>query len=111
MENARLIARNIYAKYSGCTRREAMRVLMEVSDEDCRALADMTPEDASQSVRASMVESARRIVSDAAKQPSADAKAGLSGPAEAATDVHVDEEDSIYEEMTDGKSESGLNPS
>lgn len=111
MENARLIARNIYAKYSGCTRREAMRVLLEVSDEDCCALADMTPEDAAESVQASVVESARRIVSNAAKQPSADAKAGLSGLAEAATDVHVDEEGPIHEETVHGESSSGLNPS
>ena len=94
---ARIQARNLYAKYSGCTRREAERVLTDVTDEDCMALAVMEPDAAEQAVKAAVVEGAKKIVAAAAKEPSPAAEQGLSAPA-----------DEIIE-VSDGQIESGLN--
>ena len=116
-ENARLIARNIYAKHSGCTRREAERVLTKVSDEDCLALVAMTPDAAAAAVKEAVVHAAERIVSNAAKEPSAEATVGLSDAAEAVIDGPIDAPGYIErgpgvneEEIIDGEEETGLDP-
>ena len=80
--SARIVARNLYAKYSRCTRQEAERVLEKVSNEVCFDLSQATPEEAEQMVKRAVVQSARQIVDGAAKEPSQEAVAGLLDVAE-----------------------------
>ena len=105
-ESVRLTTRNILAMHSGCTRREAERQLLDVTDKDCQCVAGMNPEDARVWVDEFVLLRARKIVSGAAKEPSVEARTGLSEAAEVPVQVQTDEE-----EVTDGESESGLDPS
>lgn len=95
----RNMARNVYAKYADCTRREAERRLIDVSDEECELLALLSPEEAKGKVKALLVASAEEIVSKNVKAPSAAATEGLSVAAEGPTGKE------------DGESETGLDPS
>ena len=107
----RLVARNIYAKHSGCTRREAERVLTNLSDEDCAALAAMTPADAAVAVKDAVVQAAERIVSDATKEPSVEVTAGLSDAVGVVADTSRDADVELKEQgAADGEEETGLNP-
>lgn len=133
VESARIVARNLYAKYAGCTRRDAERVLRDLDDSWCMSLAEATPEEAEEVVTKSIVRFAEKVVSANAREPSKEAEQGtrlrparttLVGvigdpavddnwrpvPAEAATDVVPPEfvEEEEYE--IDGEAESGLDP-
>ena len=79
---SRIVAHNLYAKYSGCNRREAERAMVNVTDDQCAALSALTPREAEEAINQLVFDGAHKIVSEAAKAPSPAATEGLSEAAE-----------------------------
>ena len=76
-ENARKMARNIYAKYAVCTRRQAELIMEKVPDDACRELCEASPEDAEKMVKAAAAKAAQDLVNQEAKEPNETAQTGL----------------------------------